>query len=133
MPVPTLQQLANNDMSQEEITEVGSLGDHVGSSVTILGWVESTRSHGKVGFVVVRDGTGLVQGVLLEKELPADTWALLESLTQECSVALRGEVREEPRAPGGYEVGVTGLELLGASEEYPIQPKEHGVEFLLDG
>ncbi len=119
-------------MSQKEITEVGTLGDHVGTSVTILGWVESTRSHGKVGFVVVRDGTGLVQGVLLKKELPADVWALLESLTQECSVALRGEIREEPRAPGGYEVGVTDLELLGASEEYPIQPKEHGVEFLLD-
>ncbi|MBV25456.1 MAG: asparagine--tRNA ligase, partial [Gemmatimonadetes bacterium] len=119
-------------MSQENIREVGYLGDHVGSSVTILGWVESTRSHGKVGFVVVRDGTGLVQGVLLKKELPADAWALLESLTYESSVALSGEVREEPRAPGGYEVGVTGLELLGASEEYPIQPKEHGVEFLLD-
>ena len=118
--------------SQEEITEVGSLGDHVGASVTILGWVESTRHHGKVGFVVVRDGTGLVQGVLLKAELPADAWTLLESLTQECSVALRGEVREEPRAPGGFEVGVTGLELLGASEDYPIQPKEHGVEFLLD-
>ena len=119
-------------MSQENITEVGYLGDHVGSSVTILGWVESTRSHGKVGFVIIRDGTGLVQGVLLKKELPADAWALLESLTDESSVALSGEVREEPRAPGGYEVGVTGLELLGASEEYPIQPKEHGVEFLLD-
>ena len=119
-------------MSQGNITEVGYLGDHVGSSVTILGWVESTRSHGKVGFVVIRDGTGLVQGVLLKKELPADAWVLLESLTYESSVALSGEVREEPRAPGGYEVGVTGLELLGASEEYPIQPKEHGVEFLLD-
>ena len=119
-------------MNQEEIIEVGSLGDHVGKLVTLLGWVESTRSHGKVGFVVVRDGTGLVQGVLLKAELPEDVWRLLESLTKECSVALTGEVREEPRAPGGYEVGVTGLELLGASEEYPIQPKEHGVEFLLD-
>ena len=119
-------------MSQEEITEVGSLGDHVGGSVTILGWVESTRSHGKVGFVILRDGTGLVQGVLLKKELEEDTWALLETLTQECCVALTGEVREEARAPGGYELGVTGLALLGDSEEYPIQPKEHGVEFLLD-
>ncbi len=119
-------------MNQAEITEVRSLGDHVGKSVTILGWVESTRSHGKVGFVIVRDGTGLVQGVLLKAELPEDDWGLLESLTQECSVALTGEVRAEPRAPGGHEIGVTGLELLGASEDYPIQPKEHGVEFLLD-
>ena len=120
-----------SDMTQKDITEVGSLGDHVGTSVTILGWVESTRSHGKVGFVVVRDGTGLVQGVLVKAELE-DAWGLLELLTQECSVALSGEVREEPRAPGRYELGVTGLELLGASDEYPIQPKEHGVEFLLD-
>ena len=121
-----------SDMTQKDITEVGSLGDHVGTSVTILGWVEGTRSHGKVGFVILRDGTGLAQGVLLKKELQEDTWALLETLTQECSVALTGEVREEARAPGGYELGVAGLELLGASEEYPIQPKEHGVEFLLD-
>ena len=119
-------------MSQEGIAEVRSLGDHVGTSVTILGWVESTRIHGKVGFVVVRDGTGLVQGVLLKAELPEHAWVRLEALTQECSVALSGEVREEPRAPGGHEIGVTRLELLGASEEYPIQPKEHGVEFLLD-
>ena len=119
-------------MSQEGVTEVRSLSDHVGESVTILGWVESIRIHGKVGFVVVRDGTGLVQGVLLKAELPEDTWVLLEVLTQECSVAVSGEVREEPRAPGGHEIGVTGMELLGASEEYPIQPKEHGVEFLLD-
>jgi asparaginyl-tRNA synthetase len=119
-------------MNQAEITEVRSLEGHVGKTVTILGWVESTRSHGKVGFVIVRDGTGLVQGVLLKAELPEDDWGLLESLTKECSVALTGEVREEARAPDGYEVGVTGLELLGASEEYPIQPKEHGVEFLLD-
>ena len=119
-------------MSQEDITEVRSLGAHGGRSVTIQGWVENTRSHGKVGFVTVRDGTGLVQGVLLKKELPEDIWAVLETLTQECSLALTGEVREEARAPGGYELGVTGLEVLGASEEYPIQPKEHGVEFLLD-
>jgi asparaginyl-tRNA synthetase len=119
-------------MSKEEITEVRSLGDHVGMSVKVLGWVENTRSHGKVGFLVVRDGTGLVQGVLLKAEVSEEDWSLLESLTQECSVAVTGEVRAEPRAPGGYEVGVTGLEMLGASEEYPIQPKEHGVEFLLD-
>jgi asparaginyl-tRNA synthetase len=119
-------------MSQEQITEVRSLGDHAGASVTVLGWVESTRGHGKVGFVVVRDGTGLVQGVLLKAELPESVWGLLESLTQECCVALSGEVREEPRAPGGHEIGVTDLVLLGASDDYPIQPKEHGVEFLLD-
>ena len=119
-------------MSHEATTEVGSLREHVGETVTVRGWADATRSHGKVGFLVVRDGTGLVQGVLLKSDLPEDTWALHESITQESTVALTGEVREEPRAPGGFEIGVTTLELLGLSEEYPIQPKEHGVEFLLD-
>ncbi len=119
-------------MSHEATTEVRSLHAHVGSTVTVLGWVEATRAHGKVGFLVLRDGTGLVQGVLLESELPEDVWNLLESLGRESCVALEGEVREEPRAPGGYEMGVSALELIGASEDYPIQPKEHGTEFLLD-
>ena len=119
-------------MSHEAITEVRSLHEHVGKKVTVLGWADTTRSHGKVGFLVVRDGTGLVQGVLLKNELPEETWVLHASITQESSVALTGEVREEARAPGGFEIGVTGLELLGPSQEYPIQPKEHGVEFLLD-
>ena len=119
-------------MSHEAITEVRSLREHVGKKVTVLGWADTTRSHGKVGFLVLRDGTGLVQGVLLKNEVPEETWVLHGSITQESSVALTGEVREEARAPGGFEIGVTGLELLGPSEEYPIQPKEHGVEFLLD-
>jgi asparaginyl-tRNA synthetase len=119
-------------MSEPKYVEVADLKDHVGDEVTVQGWVETTRTHGKVGFVVVRDGTGTVQGVVLEKEAPEDVWELHESLGQESCVHLTGEVREEPRAPGGYEVGVTGIELIGASEDYPIQPKEHGVDFLLD-
>jgi len=119
-------------MSPEATTEVRSLENNVGDTVTVLGWVHTTRGHGNVGFVVVRDGTGLVQGVLVKTELEESVWAVLESLTQECTVALTGEVRAEPRAPGGYEMGVTALELLGASEEYPIQLKDHGVDFLLD-
>ena len=119
-------------MSSEAITEVRSLEDHIGDAVTVLGWVEGTRGHGNVGFLVLRDGTGLVQGVLVKNELEENVWALHQSLTQECTVALSGEVRAEPRAPGGYEIGVTELQLLGASEDYPIQPKDHGVDFLLD-
>jgi asparaginyl-tRNA synthetase len=119
-------------MSEPKYVEVADLKDHVGDEVTVQGWVETTRTHGKVGFVVVRDGTGTVQGVVLEKEAPEDVWELHESLGQESCVHLTGEVREEPRAPGGYEMGVTGIELIGASEDYPIQPKEHGVDFLLD-
>ena len=119
-------------MSSEAITEVRSLEDHIGDTVTVLGWVEATRGHGNVGFLVLRDGTGLVQGVLVKSELEENVWELHQSLTQECTVALSGEVRAEPRAPGGCEIGVTELQLLGASEDYPIQPKDHGVDFLLD-
>jgi asparaginyl-tRNA synthetase len=104
----------------------------VGSEVTVLGWVEHTRGHGKVAFLDVRDGTGVVQGVIVKKEVAEETWERHALLTQETTVSLKGEVRSEPRAPGGYELGVSGLEILAASEEYPIQPKEHGVDFLLD-
>ncbi len=112
--------------------EIRNLSDHVGEQVTVSGWVEATRTHGKVAFAVVRDGTGLVQGVFVQKQLDPAVWEAHAALTQECTVALTGEVRAEPRAPGGFEMGVTGVELLFPSDDYPIQPKEHGVDFLLD-
>ncbi|NNF26859.1 MAG: asparagine--tRNA ligase [Gemmatimonadetes bacterium] len=111
---------------------VRSLNEHVGSAVTVSGWVEQLRVHGKVAFIVLRDGTGLVQGVLVKAELPEEIWELGTSLTQESTVRLTGEVREDARAPGGHEMGLSSVELISRSEEYPIQPKEHGVEFLLD-
>ena len=114
------------------MVEVKDLGRHEGSEVTVCGWVDQLRVHGKVAFVVVRDGTGYVQGVLVKKELPDEVWETGINLTQESSVEIIGAVRADARSPGGYEMGLTGLKLLGASPEYPIQPKEHGVEFLLD-
>ena len=119
-------------MTDIVMTEVRRLSEHVDDEVRLLGWVDATRVHGKVGFVVVRDGTGLVQGVLVKSELPEEVWSSLEGVTQESTVALTGLVKEEPRAPGGFEIGVTALEVIGPAEEYPIQPKEHGVDFLLD-
>jgi asparaginyl-tRNA synthetase len=115
-----------------EVVEVRSLEDHVGRDVTVKGWVGRTRLHGKVGFVDLRDGTGVVQGVVVQKQVSPEVWELLGTLGQEASVALTGEVRAEPRSPGGYELGVKALEMIGASVDYPIQPKEHGVDFLLD-
>lgn len=114
------------------MVEIKELREHVGESVTVRGWVEATRGHGKVAFTVVRDGTGVLQGVLVKSQVDEATWELQQSLTQESLVALTGEVKEDDRAPGGYELGVSNVELLAAAEEYPIQPKEHGVEFLLD-
>ena len=115
-----------------DTVEVRDLASHVGAEIIISGWVESTRAHGKVAFLDVRDGTGVVQGVVVKKEVADEVWERHATLTLETSVAVAGTVRGEPRAPGGHELTVTGLEILGRSDDYPIQPKEHGVDFLLD-
>ena len=112
--------------------QISGLRAHVGETVTLRGWVVTTRSSGKIAFVVVRDGSGTVQGVLSKKEVPESTWAAFGSLTQETSVALTGVVREEARSPGGYELALQNLEVLGASQDYPITPKEHGTTFLFE-
>jgi asparaginyl-tRNA synthetase len=112
--------------------DIRDLREHVGKTVTVRGWVTTTRSSGKIAFVVVRDGSGYVQGVLSKKEVPESTWSAFGSLTQEASVAMTGQVREEPRSPGGYELSVQALEVLGPSPEYPITPKEHGTTFLFE-
>ena len=112
--------------------QISGLRAHVGETVTVRGWVVTTRSSGKIAFVVVRDGSGTVQGVLSKKEVPGSTWAAFEALTQETSVALTGTVREEARSPGGYELGLQNVEVLGSSQDYPITPKEHGTTFLFE-
>jgi asparaginyl-tRNA synthetase len=112
--------------------DIRDLREHVGETVTVRGWVTTTRSSGKIAFVVMRDGSGYVQGVLSKKEVPESTWSAFGSLTQEASVAMTGPVREEPRSPGGYELSVQALEVLGPSPEYPITPKEHGTTFLFE-
>jgi asparaginyl-tRNA synthetase len=114
------------------MVEIKDLSAHVGASVTLRGWVEGTRGHGKVAFVSVRDGTGVVQGVLVKNAVDEASWNAHGTVTPESLVTVTGEVKAEPRAPGGYELGLTSLELLALAEPYPIQPKEHGVDFLLD-
>jgi asparaginyl-tRNA synthetase len=104
----------------------------VGDRVTVRGWVVTTRSSGKIAFLVLRDGSGFVQGVLSKKEVSDVTWSVFAALTQEASVAMTGVVREEVRSPGGVELGVTELEPLGASPDYPITPKEHGTSYLFE-
>src|SRR3954454_23636635 len=94
-------------------TQIGELRAHVGETVTVRGWVMTTRSSGKIAFVVLRDGSGMMQGVLSKKEVSESTWSGFQSLTQESSVAVTGVVREEPRSPGGYELAVQSLAVLG--------------------
>ncbi len=111
---------------------IAELSSHVGSSVTVQGWVTTTRSSGKIAFVVLRDGTGYLQGVLSKKEVPEATWERFATLVLETSVALTGTVRAEPRAPGGYEMHLSEVQVIGASPEFPIQPKEHSTQFLFE-
>jgi asparaginyl-tRNA synthetase len=112
--------------------QISDLRTHAGETVTLRGWVVTTRSSGKIAFVVIRDGSGTVQGVLSKKEVPESAWAAFTGLNQETSLAMTGLVREEPRSPGGFEITVTGLEVLGPSVDYPISPKEHGTSFLFE-
>ena len=112
---------------------IAELSQHVGQTATVRGWVTHVRSSGKVAFAVIRDGTGVMQAVFVKTQLTPEIWERFKELTLETSVALTGEVRAEARAPGGYEMGVTALTIVGASPlDYPIQPKEHGIDFLLD-
>ena len=112
--------------------DIASLAQHTGQTVTLRGWVYHLRSSGKVRFLVLRDGSGLAQGVLVKGRLPEDDWEQFERLTLESSVRLEGLVRAEPRAPGGYELEVTRVIPVQIAPEYPISPKEHGVAFLMD-
>ena len=112
--------------------EISALAASPGTTVAVQGWVVTTRSSGKIAFVVIRDGTGYLQGVLAKAEVPAETWQRFQALTQETCVRLVGEVRTDPRSPGGVELSVKDLEILGPSVDFPITPKEHGTPFLLD-
>lgn len=118
-------------MSEEQVY-IEDLHAHDADEVTVKGWVYNKRSGGRIQFVLVRDGTGIVQSVILKNQVSPELFALAESLTQESSVIVRGVVRTDARAPGGYELEVTHLELVQLAQEYPITPKEHGVEFLMD-
>ncbi|MGA7576588.1 MAG: asparagine--tRNA ligase [Desulfobaccales bacterium] len=114
------------------VTDIANLARHLGETVTLRGWVHHLRSSGKVRFLVMRDGAGLVQGVLVKGGLPEEDFQQFERLTLESSLILEGKVKAEPRAPGGYELEVSRLRPLQIAPEYPISPKEHGVGFLMD-
>jgi asparaginyl-tRNA synthetase len=112
--------------------QIADLENHVGATVAVQGWVLTTRSSGKIAFLVLRDGSGYLQCVLARKEVSEEIWQSFLGLAQETSVEVMGNVRAEPRSPGGYELGVTDLHVLGTSVDYPIGPKEHGTQFLFE-
>jgi asparaginyl-tRNA synthetase len=103
-----------------------------GQVVTVKGWVYNKRSSGKIKFIVMRDGTGLMQGVLFKGECSEEAFGEFEKLTQESSVEVTGKLRAEPRSAGGYEMGVQSIKIVQVADPYPITPKEHGVEYLME-
>jgi asparaginyl-tRNA synthetase len=112
---------------------ISDLSKAVGQTVELRGWVYNVRSSGKIKFLLLRDGTGLCQCVLFKGDCTAEAFdTKFEKLTQESSVRVTGVVREEKRSPGGYELGVKDLEIYHIAEEYPITPKEHGTDFLMN-
>src|ERR1700681_1257389 len=114
-------------------SRISELSSHAGEAVRVRGWVTHVRSSGKVAFVVVRDGTGLLQAVLVKSSVSPESWTRFGQLTQETSIEVEGEVRPDAGGPGGFELGVKELSIYGESPiDYPIQPKEHGIDFLLD-
>ena len=120
-------------MTSPEFARIEELKTHAGRTVTVRGWVTHLRSSGKVAFIVLRDGSGTLQSVVVQKIVGPEGWQTFHDLTLETSVEVEGEVRADARAPGGVEIGVTNLMQLGGSPtDYPIQPKEHGIDFLLD-
>jgi asparaginyl-tRNA synthetase len=110
-------------------------GQHAGETVVIPGWLYNLRRSGKIAFPILRDGTGILQCVAVKNQLPANLFDAIKDLTQESSIVVTGKLRAEPRAPGGYELDVENLEILQRVPEsapYPITPKEHGIDFLMD-
>ena len=111
---------------------VEDAGKHVGQDVTVRGWLRHRRSSGKLQFLVVRDGTGDVQAVVSKASVGDELFSAAAGLTQESSLALTGTIREDKRAPGGYELDVKHIEVIQIADPFPIQPKEHSVGFLME-
>jgi asparaginyl-tRNA synthetase len=113
-------------------TYISELSHHVGEQVVLKGWLYNLRSSGKIVFPQLRDGTGIAQCVALKNSVAPEVWESLKALGQESSLIIRGTVRTDERAPGGYEIDVVDAQVLQEVHDYPITPKEHGTEFLMD-
>jgi asparaginyl-tRNA synthetase len=120
---------------QAPVATISELSKYEGQTVTIRGWLYNLRESGKIIFPIVRDGSGIVQGVVVKSNVAPEVFDAFKGLTQESSLTVTGKVRADKRAPGGYELDVTGVEIVQKVPEdtpYPITPKEHGVEFLME-
>ncbi|PYP88978.1 MAG: asparagine--tRNA ligase [Blastocatellia bacterium AA13] len=116
-------------MSETHISDIAS---HSGQDITIKGWLYNIRSSGKLMFPEIRDGSGIIQGVVSKKDVDERVWNDFQRLTQESSIIVRGKVREHPKRPGVFELDVADVDIIQIAEPYPITPKEHGIEFLME-
>ena len=115
-----------------QVVRIGDFKGHVGAEVAVRGWLHNKRSSGKLQFLIVRDGSGFAQAVMAKAAVPAEAWEAAEKAGQESSLEVSGKVREDKRAPGGFELDVTGLTVFQAVHDYPITPKDHGTAFLME-
>jgi asparaginyl-tRNA synthetase len=111
---------------------IKDLSHHVGEEISLKGWLFNKRSSGKIRFIILRDGTGYLQCIYFKGSVTEEIFNLADRLGQESSIEVKGKVKAEPRAVGGYELDATGLKVISEAHDYPITPKEHGVEFLMD-
>ncbi|MCH8494873.1 MAG: asparagine--tRNA ligase [Balneolales bacterium] len=119
-------------MSKKKLTYINELEKFEGQSATLHGWVYNKRSSKSLIFIVLRDGTGLCQCIVNQADVSAEVWEAADSLSQESSVAITGKIIEDERSSSGYELHVTGVKVYQIAQEYPITPKEHGTEFLME-
>ncbi len=113
-------------------TYISDLKNNIGTEVTIKGWCYNRRSSGKLRFLLIRDGTGICQVTAFKKDVPEDLFALCDTIDQETSVSIKGVVRQDERSPGGFELSLKHIEVIGTSKDFPITPKEHGVAYLME-
>ena len=111
---------------------ISDLKDHVAETIELKGWAYQTRSSGKVKFLELRDGTGMISCVFFSADCGPETFAQFDQITQECSLKIIGSIRKHPKLQNVFEMGVKSFEILGTSENYPISPKEHGTDFLME-
>jgi len=111
---------------------IEDIAKHEGQPVTIKGWLANRRSSGKIHFLQIRDGSGFIQAVVSKAAVGDESFARADHLAQETAIIVQGVARADKRAPSGFEIDVTGLEVVSEAHDFPITPKEHGVDFLMD-
>ena len=119
-------------MTQQRVVSIGQIAAYEGQNITIQGWLRLRRSKGKLSFLTVRDGTGDIQAIVSKSTVGDEQFALCGQVTQESSILVTGQPRKDARAPGGFELDVSAIQIVQLSEPFPIQPKEHGTGFLME-